>query len=182
MSSPAGRRPFYRLCASWRIYAAHSTSGHPLTPAPSTIFDQREECRPDFRPLIPLVMPRVSSASSGDLSRSGDCSGCRKQNGTMQCIECIREGSGSAVFCAHGCFKAHWQSHRQGMLRQSSRYLSNAGTFVSNLRSCQPWPANLNSLLPGQEFVPVTSLGVTCPFSAVIVRVSILMLSEVIRL
>lgn len=68
-----------------------------------------------------VVMPRVNGTSSDQASTS-DCTGCRKQSGTLQCIECIRDGSGSAVFCANGCFKTHWQSHRKGLLRQSSRY------------------------------------------------------------
>ena len=75
----------------------------------------------DILQNLTLAMPRVHSASSGELPRPADCSGCRKQSGTMQCIECLRDGSGSAVFCAHGCFKTHWQAHRQGLVRQSSR-------------------------------------------------------------
>ncbi|DBB10799.1 hypothetical protein WJX82_009488 [Trebouxia sp. C0006] len=64
-------------------------------------------------------MPRVNG-SIGEQASTSDCTGCRKQNGTLQCIECIRDGTGSAVFCANGCFKAHWQSHRKTLLRQSS--------------------------------------------------------------
>lgn len=63
-------------------------------------------------------MPRMNGSISDQASTS-DCTGCRKQSGTLQCIECIRDGSGSAVFCANGCFKAHWQSHRKTLLRQS---------------------------------------------------------------
>ncbi|KAL3142268.1 Methionine aminopeptidase 1 [Trebouxia sp. C0009 RCD-2024] len=63
-------------------------------------------------------MPRISG--SNEHVSTSDCTGCRKQSGTLQCIECIRDGSGSAVFCANGCFKAHWQQHRKALLRQAS--------------------------------------------------------------
>lgn len=67
-------------------------------------------------------MPRISGYPSDHASTS-DCTGCRKQSGTLQCIECIRDGSGSAVFCANGCFKAHWQQHRKSLLGQAARYV-----------------------------------------------------------
>lgn len=71
--------------------------------------------------LFWVAMPRTNG-SSNDQASTSDCTGCRKQCGTLQCIECIRDGSGSAVFCANGCFKAHWQQHRKSLFRQSSRY------------------------------------------------------------